>query len=409
MQLREEIEVMLAGEMGAARQWAVQHQIKVGTYLGARDFVPVQQAHIMADTESLGEAGVILLERFAAMPASDRRVRIPTITDPRGTDFAAAARLGHKDWMVALERRTSEAFEALGILMTNTCVNYQTIMPPVRGEHMAYGDTGVAIYCNSVFGARSNFEGGPSALAAGLTGYTPRYGYHLDECRRGSLLIQAVWTPDALHEWGALGGVVGRLAGDYWRVPVIAGFDRVPGSDELKHFGAAMASFGSVAMFHIEGVTPEAAGAFDTAPPAPIKVGKHDVAALLVEYAGGGGAVDVVVFSAPQLSLLEMQMLADRLDNRRVVVPLLAITSPQVKPDADRMGLTARIEAAGAMVLSGMCFYQSYARELAEANGWKRLATNSAKLTNILGGYGYAPVLLSMDQCLEAACSGRVA
>ena len=170
-----------------------------------------------------------------------------------------------------------------------------------------------------------------------------------------------------------------------------------------------MASFGSVAMFHIEGVTPEAAGAFDTQPPAPIKIGKPDVTALLAEYACGGDAVDVVVFSAPQLSLLEMQMLADRLDNRRVVVPLLAITSPQVKPDADRMGLTARIEAAGAMVLSGMCFYQSYARELAEANGWKRLATNSAKLANILGGYGYAPVLLSMDQCLDAACSGRIA
>jgi hypothetical protein len=130
---------------------------------------------------------------------------------------------------------------------------------------------------------------------------------------------------------------------------------------------------------------------------------------LLAEYMGGGDAVDVVVFSAPQLSLLEMQMLADRLDGRHVVVPLLAVTSPQVKPDADRMGLTARIEASGAMVLSGMCFYQSYARELAEANGWRRLATNSAKLTNILGGYGYAPVLLSMEHCVDAACSGRIA
>ena len=298
----------------------------------------------------------------------------------------------------------------LGILMTNTCINYQTIMPPVRGEHMAYGDTGVTIYCNSVLGARSNFEGGPSALAAGLTGFTPRYGYHLDECRRGSLLIEATWTPDALHEWGALGGVIGRLAGDYWRVPVITGFDRVPGSDELKHFGAAMASFGSVAMFHIEGRHARGRATRSTARRRPaVEVGQPDVAALLAEYAAGGDAVDVVVFSAPQLSLLEMQMLADRLDGRRVVVPLLAITSPQVKPDADRMGLTERIEASGAMVLSGMCFYQSYARELAEANGWRRLATNSAKLTNILGGYGYAPVLLSMDQCLDAACSGRIA
>ena len=88
-------------------------------------------------------------------------------------------------------------------------------------------------------------------------------------------------------------------------------------------------------------------------------------------------------------------------------MPLLAVTSPQVKPDADRMGLTARIEASGALVLSGMCFYQSYAREMAEANGWQTLATNSAKLTNILGGYGYRPALLSMAACVDAACRGR--
>ena len=87
-------------------------------------------------------------------------MRIPTITDPRGTDFAAAARLKQQDWMLALERRAIAAFEALGVLMTDTCINYQTIMPAVRGEHMAYGDTGVVIYSNSVLGARSNFEGG---------------------------------------------------------------------------------------------------------------------------------------------------------------------------------------------------------------------------------------------------------
>ena len=133
-------------------------------YLGAADFVPVSQAHIMADTESLGVAGVEWLERLAALPEHERRVRIPTITDPRGTDFAAAARLKQQDWMLALERRAIAAFEALGVLMTDTCINYQTIMPAVRGEHMAYGDTGVVIYSNSVLGARSNFEGGPSAL-----------------------------------------------------------------------------------------------------------------------------------------------------------------------------------------------------------------------------------------------------
>jgi predicted aconitase len=119
--------------------------------------------------------------------------------------------------------------------------------------------------------------------------------------------------------------------------------------------------------------------------------------------------VDVVVFSAPQLSLYELSDLAALCDGRRFKVPLLAVTSPQIKPNADRMGYTARIEAAGGHVLSGMCFYQSYAREISEARGWKRLATNSAKLVNILGGYGYRPMLASMESCVDAAVSGKLA
>jgi len=411
MRLNEEERAILAGAQGPARQWAIDHQLRVGRYLGADDFVPVNQAHIMADTESLGEAGVAWLERMAALPEPERRVLIPTITDPRGTDFAAAARLRQQDWMVALERRAIAAFQALGVLMTDTCINYQTIMPAVRGEHLAYGDTGVVIYSNSVLGARSNFEGGPSALSAGLTGRTPRYGYHLDEHRRANLLLRVERTPRALHEWGALGGLVGRLAGDYWRVPLLTGIDRVPNSDELKHFGAALASYGSVALFHMAGITPEAQRARDVADPGlPVTatITETDIRDFQAHYAKGVETIDVVVFSAPQLSLIEMRQLAECLDTRHVKVPLLAVTSPQVKPDADRMGLTARIEAAGGLVLAGMCFYQSYAREMAEANGWRHLASNSAKLTNILGGYGYRPVLLSMEACVEAACTGRV-
>ncbi len=409
VKLTDQEQAMRAGEFGPLRQWAIEHQIKVGTYLGAADFVPVAQAHIMADTESLGRAGVEWLERWAKLAPDQRQVRIPTITDPRGTDFANAHRLKQQAWILDLERRAIAAFEALGVLMTDTCINYQTIMPPVRGEHVAYGDTGVVIYCNSVCGARSNFEGGPSALSAGLTGRTPRYGYHLEAQRRATLLIELSWTPRELNDWGALGGLVGALAGDYWQVPALIGVERVPGPDELKHFGAALASFGSVALFHIAGVTPEALRLDDAVPAAASlpthALGETDIRAFQKRYAKEIDEVDLVVFSAPQLSLIEMQTLARLLDGRNAKIPLLAVTSPQVKPDCDRLGLTARIEAAGAVVLSGMCFYQSYAREMAEANGWQRLATNSAKLANIIGGYGYRPVLLSMEQCVEAACA----
>ena len=113
-------------------------------------------------------------------------------------------------------------------------------------------------------GARSNFEGGPSALSAGLTGRTPRYGYHLDERRSATLVINVGWTPRELNDWGALGGIIGRLAGDYWQVPALVGIDRTPTSDEMKHFGAALASYGSVALFHIIGITPEAQRIDDT-------------------------------------------------------------------------------------------------------------------------------------------------
>ena len=406
MHLTDEENAMLAGAAGAARRWAIEHQIRVGRYFGAVDFVPVSQAHVMADTESLGVVGVEWLERLAALPESERRVRIPTMTDPRGTDFAAAARLKQHEWMLALERRAIAALEAFGVLMTDTCINYQTIMPAVHGEHMAYGDTGVVIYANSVLGARSNFEGGPSALAAGLTGRTPRYGYHLPQHRRATLLLNVDHTPRELHEWGALGGVVGRIAGDYWQVPALIGIDRFPSSDELKHFGTALASHGSVAMFHMIGVTPDA-----EVPSLPITktITQADLRDFQAAYRAQIDRIDVVVFSSPQLSLLELSALAGMLDERRATIPLLVVTSPQVKPDADRFGITARIEAAGGLLLSGMCFYQSYAREMAEANGWQVLATNSAKLVNILGGYGYRPVLLSMHECIDAACSGKIA
>ncbi len=413
MNLNDEEKAMLAGELGAPRRWAIEHMLQVGRFFDAPDFVPVTQAHIMADTESLGEAGVEFLERMAACAEDERRVRVPMITDPRGIDFCHYKRLRQTNAMAALEQRAIDAFESMGILMTNTCINYQTIMPPVRGEHLAFGDTGVVIYCNSVLGAYSNFEGGPSSLAAGLTGRTPRYGLHLDANRRATKRFRVAWQPQSLSDWGALGGIVGARAGSYREVPVIEGIDSVPGSDELKHFGAAMASYGSVPLFHLVGVTPEAPtleAVCDPASMAVEQVEEIDVDAFFARFGGKGDKVDVVVFSAPQLSLLEMRSLADLLDGKALHpdTSLLAVTSPVVAADARRMGLVERIEESGAVVLEGMCFYQSYAREMGEANGWKRLMTNSAKLANIIGGYGYEPTLSNMADCVASAIAGEI-
>ena len=404
---------MLAGEMGEPRRWAISHQLQVGRFFDADDFVPVTQAHIMGDTESLGESGVEFLEQLARAAVRDRRVRVPTITDPRGVDFSAYQRLKQTAQMAELERRASAAFEAFGVLMTNTCINYQTVFPACLGEHLAMGDTGVVIYSNSVMGARSNFEGGPSALAAGLTGRTPRYGYHLNGNRRATRHFVVKEQPADLRDWGALGAMIGRRANSYWEVPLVDGLLAIPTSDQFKHFGAALASFGSVALFHMPGITPECrtiADVVEGSIPQAVTMTRHDYESFYASYAATGEKVDVVVFAAPQLSLFELQQLADLIGEKTVhpETSLLVATSPEIKNAADRMGLTAKIEQSGAILLSGVCFYQSYAREMAEANGWKRLMSNSAKLINIIGGYGYLPTLATMERCVASAIQGRV-
>jgi len=159
LKLNDYEQALLAGAEGAPRQWAMQQLAEVARFFDADDFVEVSQVHLMADTESLGETGVAFLEGLAGQAAGERRVKVPTVTDPRGADFSAYKRIKQDESFVELERRADKAFRSFGILMTDTCINYQTISPPVKGEHVAFGDTGSSIYTNSVLGARTNFEG----------------------------------------------------------------------------------------------------------------------------------------------------------------------------------------------------------------------------------------------------------
>ena len=294
--------------------------------------------------------------------------------------------------------------------MTDTCINYQTIAPPVFGEHLAFGDTGSVIYANSVFGARSNFEGGPAALSAALTGRVPRYGYHLEECRKATHHFHVDFRPRTLSDWGALGAVIGRRVGSYWNTPWITGIEDSPTSDELKHFGAAMASYGSVPLFHIDGITPETLdsnGIVDNITESAVTITRSDIEQLYAK-ASQSVKVDVVVFAAPQVSMFEIQDIVKILDGRQVHenTELLIATSPEIKSACDRFGLTAKLEQSGATLLSGVCFYQMYARELGELNDWTMLVSNSAKLVNIIAGYGYEPMLATMQQCVDTAVSG---
>ena len=407
MNLSQEEKAMSKGELGEAVKWAINHQIEVGNFFDAEDFVPVSNVHMMVDPESIGVAGVEFFENLVKMNA---KVRVPMITDPRGVDLDYYRPLGQTEEMADIERRTIKACSSMGILMTNTCVNYQTIMAPLYGEHLAYGDTGVVIYSNSVCGARSNFEGGPSALAAGLTGRTPRYGLHLDEKRKPTKIFTIKYEPNELTDWGLIGALIGKMCGSYWEVPLIEGIKKIPTSDEIKHFGAAMASYGSTPLFHIKGITPEADNfnSDDLKDLNYYEIKSTDINSLKADFGKKGDKIDVVVFAAPQLSIFEMQKVVELCHDKIFKVPVLVCTSPQVYSDALRMNLINKIENSGAKVLQGTCFYNQFAREIGIANGWVRLLSNSTKIVNILGGYGYKPALANMEKCILSAVEGKL-
>jgi predicted aconitase len=411
MELAAEEREILAGGRGEPAQWALEFQVRVGRFFGARRMIPVASAHVAAEMGLLGDAGLALVERLAAQEA---RVRIPTVTDPCSVDFDLYRSFGQPEEHVAKERRLIQALVRMGMIPTATCINYQTVTPPRFGEHLAWGDTGSVIFANGVVGARSNFEGGPAAIAASLTGRVPEYGYHLSEQRLGTVLVE---VRDRLREpadWGALGCWVGRQITDYWEVPLFVGPDLAPSVDDLKHLGAALASYGSFAMFHMVGVTPEARTLEDAtggrSPSRRLVVQPGTLAGIYESFRPERPGVDLVVFSAPQLSLLEVKEIVDRLGDRQVhpETKLIVTVNPQVKGEMERVGYADRLRNAGGLVVSGVCFYLMTPDILRERFGYRTIVTNSAKLANIIEGYGYNPILRQLEVCLEAAVRGRI-
>ena len=160
------------------------------------------------------------------------------------------------------------------------------------------------------------------------------------------------------------------------------------------------------------GITPECRTLADVGGDklAPEDIREADLDELRDPFGATGDKVDVVVFAAPQLSLIEMRQVADlcRGHHRHADTDMIVCTAESVYADAVRMGYVDTIEAFGAKVLKGTCFYQQYAREIGEANGWVRLLSNSPKIVNILGGYGYRPALATMEDCVASAVLGRI-
>lgn len=413
MQLTAEEQAMLAGEQGDAVRDAMAYQIEVGRFFGAERFVPITNAHMMGDIEVMGDSGLRFLEGRCEKQA---RCRIPITTNARCVDFAHADRLGQDPGEVAKEVKLIDRLQSMNVMTTDTCINYQTLYQPHLGEHVAWGDTGTVIYANSVFGARSNFESGPAAFASAITGRTPAYGFHLDEHRRGTVRVSLRARLDDLADWGAVGKIVGEKHQNYYAVPVFVDYHRTPLADELKQMGAALASYGSMGMFHMVGVTPEApdeqtAFAGNT-PVDEITITDADIERVYAGYDLKDGSANLIVFSGPQLSLFELKNLAGLFDGRSLAAgtQVFITTSNGVKSAAAKLGYLRPLEQAGVTILEGVCFYiLQNLSQMRVANRWTNMVSNSAKIVNIIGAHKFNTILRRTPDCVEIACTGRLA
>jgi predicted aconitase len=410
LELTAEEQAILAGSRGEAARRALQYQVEVGRFWGARRFVPVTNVHMMGDIEVMGDGGLAYLQEQAGLAA---RCTVPTTTNARCVEFAHCDRLGQDRGEVAKEREVIRALRRMDVVTADTCINYQTVYQPHLGEHVAWGDTGTVIYANSVFGARSNFESGPAALAAAITGRTPEYGFHLDRHRKGSFTVELKARLDDLADWGAVGKIVGEAHQDYFAVPVFHGYHRTPGADELKHLGAALASYGSMGMFHFVGVTPEAPS-LEAACPSPaerLTIREEDISRVYANYRLGDGDARLVVFSGPQQSLFEMKRLAALFDGRKVKPgsSCFVTTNGAVLAQSRTLGYASTLEDAGVTILEGVCFYiLQNLSPMRQANRWTNMVSNSAKIVNIIGAHRFNTLLRRTADCVEIACSGQL-
>lgn len=315
----------------------------LGELYGAERLVPVTSAHVSgASYKLIGDAGVEFLEDFAR----DARVTVPTTVNPLGTDLRQWRELGVPQEFADRQARVARAYESMGVRPIYSCTPYLLGARPGLGEHVAWSESNAVCFANSVFGARTNREGGPSALAAAIVGATPDYGLHRDVGRQPTLVFDVRTKVEGIG-FSLLGLLAGKQTGD--GLPYFRGFR---GSEEdLKWLGAAVASSGSVGMFHLEGVTPEWKRA-KTRGLRTIRVTSADLDEVKSHYTDGTQA-DLIALGSPQLSADELRGIAGLVEHAPPRIPVWVFTSRVVRESCPEA--VAAIERCGGRVLADTC------------------------------------------------------
>jgi len=397
MKLTPAQQAMLDGKNGRAARKSMEILATLGEIYGAERMVQVTSVQIAGVSyDNLGEAG---LQFLTEMADGDGHAKVLTTLNPAGMDVENWPALDISPEFARQQRRVIDAFARMGVVTTCTCTPYLSGNVPHFGEHIAWAESSAVCYANSVLGARTNREGGPSALAAALTGFTPLYGMHLDSNRQPTVTVHVDAQLGDTAWFGALGKAIGQKletrGGE--RLPYITGVENAT-LEQLKALCASIATYGGVAMFHMPGITPEAA----QVKPAreEIHLTQADLSAVMENMSDAtSDEVDFVSLGCPHLSIQEIARIAELRDGKQVTKTFWITTARPTKQMADRMGYTQIIEKAGAIFAADTCCVVAPIR-----GRFRALATDSAKACYYAGAKNkFKTLVRSFDEVVAEA------
>jgi predicted aconitase len=410
LELNDVDRAMLAGELGPGPQLAARVIVRMAEVQGADTLLDIEGAHIDSSLY-MGDATLIFAERLAEMGA---QVSVPSTLNVSGVDEH-----GWQHWSVPEDwaqkaHRQMLAYQAMGCIPTWTCAPYQTMYKPEFGQQIAWGESNAIVFANSVIGARTERYPDLMDICAAITARVPAVGLHLEGNRIGQILIRLKDIPTYVQEsdtfFPVLGHWMGKVVGD--KIPVLLDMVVDPTEDQLKSFGAAAASSGSVGLYHIVGLTPEAETvkmAFKgRKPERVIELTMADLRAAWDELTTSEGAgLDMVVLGSPHFSLQEFVQLAPMLvgETKHPNVKFLVTSSRAMAALAEKGGHLQSLKEFGANVTLDTCILTTPML----SPQIKIIMTNSPKYAY------YAPGLLdtevvfgSLRDCVKSAISGKV-
>jgi hypothetical protein len=396
MHLTKEEERMLNGEKGYAARKSMEILTALGDIYGAEQLIKVGSVQVAGVSyHNLGDAGLEFLNELA----QDGRVKVLTTLNPAGMDLENWKNLGISEDFAAKQNLVIDAFRRMGIVISCTCTPYLIGNLPRFGEHIAWSESSAVTFANSVIGALTNREGGPSALAAAFVGKTPCYGLHLKENRIPNIHVQVNAPVTKLSDWGALGYVIGKKAEN--KIPYITGICEAD-VDELKSFCASVVTYGTKPLFYMQGMTP--AAELHQLPRETITVEESDLKEAYAKINDEATEIELVCIGCPHCSINEIAEIANLIEGKNVSAKteFWVATSRTAKHLADQRGYTATIEAAGGKFACDTCM------AVAPLKGrFKSLATTSAKGCFYSRQNGMATKMGSVEECVDAAVTGK--